>query len=179
MTAICSTAIASRLTTTNLASVALVVMGIWPTPVVRLMVVSTNGTGPYPSLIDPTLGMKFSLPGQLRGPECRRVKQQSIALQRKLEPWFGSFDGGDVTELAVVLRVDGSLGSFGPEGVENIAIDESTLTCDVVVADKGWADLHDEEIAEILRTRVLQAIDACLRTAEIAYDAQVLETASY
>lgn len=100
-------------------------------------------------------------------------------MQRKLEPWFGSFDGDEVTELAVVLRVDGSLGSFGPEGVENIAIDESTLTCDVVVADKGWADLHDEEIAEILRTRVLQAIDACLRTAEMAYDAQVLETASY
>jgi len=118
--------------------------------------------------------MKFSLPGQLRGPECKRVIQQAIELRKKLEPWFESVEGGNVAELAIVLRVDGSLGSFGPEGIENIAIEGSTIECDVIIADQGWADCHDEDIASILRKRVLEAIGACLGTAGISYDTDSL-----
>ena len=121
--------------------------------------------------------MKFSLPGQLKGPECKRVIQQAIALRKRLEAWFESIDGGEVTELAIVLRVHGSLGSFGPEGVENIAVEGGSIECDVVVADQAWADRQDEEIASILRTRVLEAVGACLTAAGISYDSRALETA--
>ena len=121
--------------------------------------------------------MKFSLPGQLKGPECKRVIQQAIALRKRLEPWFESIDGGEVTELAIVLRVDGSLGSFGPEGVENIAVEGGSIECDVVVADQEWADRQDEKIASILRTRVLEAVGACLTTAGVSYDSRALESA--
>lgn len=121
--------------------------------------------------------MKFSLPGQLKGPKCERVIQQAIALRKKLEPWFESIDGGEVTELAVVLRVDGSLGSFGPERVENIAVEGGTIECDIVVADQGWSDRHDEEIASILRARVLEAVRACRAAAGVSYDSRALESA--
>ena len=118
--------------------------------------------------------MKFSLPGQLSGPECKRVIQQAIALRKKLEPWFATVDGGTVSELGIALRVDGSLGSFGPEGIENIATEDGKIECDVVVADHGWADLSDDEIAVILRGRVLEAISTCLTRAGITFDSAVL-----
>lgn len=118
--------------------------------------------------------MRFSLPGQLRGPECNRVGQHAIILRRKLEAWFENFDGGNVTELTIILRVDGSLGSFGPEGVENIAIEKGEIECDVVIADQGWADLQDDEIAIILKDRVLEAVDTCFATVGVSYDADAL-----
>lgn len=121
--------------------------------------------------------MKFALPGQLKGPECKRVIEQAIAIRKKLEPWFASIDGTEMTELAIILRVDGSLGSFGPEVVANIAVEGGSIECDVVVADQMWANRQDEEIASIIRTRVLEAVGACLTTAGISYDLRSLETA--
>jgi len=118
--------------------------------------------------------MIFSLPGQLRGPECKRVMQQAIVLRKKLEPWFASIDGGTVSELGIALRVDGSLGSFGPEGIESIVTEGGKIECDVVVANHGWADLSDEEIAVILRERVLEAIGTCLTRAGVPFESGVL-----
>ena len=118
--------------------------------------------------------MLFSLPGQLRGPESKRVMQQAIALRKRLEPWFATVDGGAISELGVALRVDGSLGSFGPEGIENIVTKGGKIECDVVIANHGWADLTDEEIALILRARVLEAIGTCLTEASIPFEPDAL-----
>ena len=104
--------------------------------------------------------MQFSLPGQLRGPECTRVMQQAIALRKQLESWFEALANDDFDELAIILRVDGSLGSFGPEGVENITIADGAIDCEVVIADQDWANLTEEEIALILKDRVLGAVDS-------------------
>lgn len=121
--------------------------------------------------------MRFLLLGQLRGPECKRVMQQAIALRKKLEPRFVAINGGDIVELCVILRVDGSLGSFGPEGVENIAVEDGQIECDVVIADLGWAELDDGDIATILRQRILEAVKACFSTVEVPYDAVELAAA--
>ena len=121
--------------------------------------------------------MKFSLPGQLRGPECNRVMKQAIALGKKVEPWFYSIESNEVLELGIVLRVDGSLGSFGPEGIENIVLDNHKMECDVVIADRGWAKLDDGEIAAILREHVKEAILICLRKYEIAFNPEELAAA--
>jgi hypothetical protein len=53
--------------------------------------------------------MEFSLPGQLRGPECKPVMPAAIELRRLLEPWFRDLRTDRVAKLTVVLRVDGSL----------------------------------------------------------------------
>ena len=100
--------------------------------------------------------------------------QQAIALRKKLEPWFSSVEGGNISELGIALRVDGSLGSFGPEGIDNIVTDGGKIECDVVVANHGWADLSDEEIALILRERVLEAIGACFTTAGVQFEPDAL-----
>jgi hypothetical protein len=113
--------------------------------------------------------MKFSLPGQLKGPECRRVITEAVALRQSLEPWFESQPSDQVKKLTVVLRVNGSLGSFGPAGVENIELAEGDLSCDLVVADPGWDGLGEGQIRELLGLRVLEAIDACFLAQKVAY----------
>jgi serine/threonine protein phosphatase PrpC len=117
----------------------------------------------------------FELPGQLKGPECRRVVTQAVKLRRALDPWFQALSSERVRNLAVVLRVDGSLGSFGSPGIENIEIDGGDLSCDLVVSDARWDTLNDREIYEILRTQVLRAIDICFRHAGVDYMQQDLE----
>jgi hypothetical protein len=119
--------------------------------------------------------MDFSLPGQLRGPECGRVMRQAIELRRALEPWFQTLSCDRVAKLTVVLRVDGSLGSFGPQGVENIELDRGHLHCDLVLSDAGWETRSDRQIHEILRNQVINAIDACFRHSGIAHETSKLD----
>lgn len=114
--------------------------------------------------------MKFLLPGQLNGPECRRVITLAVALRKRLEPWFATIKNSGISELGIALRVDGSLGSFGPEGVENITVRGGKIECDVVIADKGWADLDDSEITSILRERVIDGIVVCFERIEVPFD---------
>jgi hypothetical protein len=71
--------------------------------------------------------------------------------------------------------VDGSLGSFGSPGVENIELKRRNLSCDLVVSDARWETLDDRDIYEILRTQVLMAIDICFRHAGVAYMKQDME----
>jgi hypothetical protein len=120
--------------------------------------------------------MDLALPGQLRGSECRRVVTQAVELRRILEPWFRALPNEPVARLTVVLRVDGSLGSFGPPGVENINLDGEALSCDLVVPDPGWETLSNREIREILREQIVNAIDVCLRHAGVLYEREELET---
>ena len=120
--------------------------------------------------------MEFVLPGQLRGPECRRVVTQAVELRRMLEPWFQTLSNGRVARLTVVLRVDGSFGTFGPPGVENIDLDEGNLSCDLVVPDSHWDSLSDREIHVILRQQVVNAIDVCFRHVGVGFEHEELET---
>jgi hypothetical protein len=118
--------------------------------------------------------MRFSLPGELRGPECRRVITQAIEIRRRLDPWFSTLPSDRVAELAIVLRVGGSLGNFGPEGVENIQLADGKLACDLVVADMGWDGLSEQRIRDILGQRVKDAVEACLRLHEVPFNHEEL-----
>ncbi len=104
--------------------------------------------------------------------------RQAIALRESLEPWFAVIDAGNIAELGIALRVDGTLGSFGPEGVENIVVKAGKIECDVIIADQGWAALGDEEIATILKHRVLEAVNICFTTVGISYDADTFAEAA-
>ena len=107
--------------------------------------------------------MKFELPGQLRGPECRRVISRATALRRRLEPWFASVVHSGVDKLSIVLRIDGSLGTFGPPGVEGVTVDSNALVCELVIENFGWNAMSDDRIDSILAERVVDAIADCFR----------------
>jgi hypothetical protein len=119
--------------------------------------------------------MKLELAGQFRGPECHRLIDPLRLLRTRLEPWFASVDSTVATTLAIVLRVDGSLGSFGPPGIENIAISRGVLSCDLVVSDRRWGNLDGDRIFEILSPLVVNAINACLTFAGVVTSADDLQ----
>ncbi|MFT3880648.1 MAG: hypothetical protein QM703_13415 [Gemmatales bacterium] len=118
--------------------------------------------------------MHFSLPGQLRGPECRRVIGHAIALRRLLESWFAAQTNDQVDSFTIILRIDGSLGSFGPAGIENVELDGRKLSCDLVIADPDWDRLDEQQIRDLLKEEVIQATVYCFQLQGIIYHKQEL-----
>ena len=121
--------------------------------------------------------MEIELPGQLKGPECRVVMREIIATRRSLEPWFASLHSDSISKLTIILRVDGSLGSFGPPGVENIELSNGGIVCDLVIEDHGWDGLSPEQLSAIIRKRIAGAIHQCLATFDVEHDPNQLEKA--
>lgn len=111
--------------------------------------------------------MQFELPGQLKGPECRRVISQAIALRRRLEPFFRGIGSTGIDKFTIVLRIDGTLGSFGQSGVENIHTDSKNVSCDLLIEDLGWDNLSDDEIYLVLTERVAKTASLCLQQSDL------------
>jgi len=120
--------------------------------------------------------MKFTLPGQLKGPECRTVISRAIQLRKRLEPVFEKIDGGSLEKIAIALRVDGSLGSFGAESVENIIVKQNCIECDLIVGDHGWNELSEKQIDLILNQRVINAIKLCFEHVDLSVDLEEVES---
>ena len=110
--------------------------------------------------------MLIQLPAQLKGPECRVVMSCAIELRKALEPIFLGLIIADainnkVESIVIILRVDGSLGSFGPEAIEKTALSKGCLQCEVIIKDFDWGNLHTQEITNILKFNVRKAIKYC------------------
>lgn len=112
--------------------------------------------------------MKFKMPGQLRGPECRAVMKAAIAIRKELEPTLATIHCADAEFLNIVLRVAGSLGDFGPEGVSTLTLDDKALDCELQIADHNWGEKTHDEIRTILSALLLSAFEACFRRVGIA-----------
>jgi len=94
----------------------------------------------------------------------------AAALRKLLDPWFQTLQSDEIEKLTVILRVDGSLGTFGPEGVESIELDGSELVCELVIRDWSWGDLDAEQTNQIVHRQVLGAIEACFERYPTKYN---------
>jgi hypothetical protein len=106
--------------------------------------------------------MKFSLPGQFRGPECRSVSKVAIKIRNELNELCKDVKEDNISELIVILRIDGSLGSFGKPGVDNFANNVGVVECDLVITAQKWGELSDEKIESILLPKVKDAFKECV-----------------
>ena len=120
--------------------------------------------------------MKFELLGQFKGAECKLVMEHAIALRKRLEPWFRDFHTNSLRGLAIVLRVDGSLGSFGKPGVENIEINSGIVECDLVIEDMDWINRTNDEIKSTVRCHVIDAISRCFEFSQNPLSRYELDT---
>ena len=73
----------------------------------------------------------------------------------------------DPRKISPILRVGGSLGSFGEEGLEHIAVDTKGLECDVVIAPREWDSMNEDVIYLLVRARVVEACSVLLREAGV------------
>jgi len=92
-------------------------------------------------------------------------------------PWFAGLHSDSISKLTIILRVDGSLGSFGPPGVENIKLSNGEIQCDLVIADHGWGRLSSEKLSSVIRKQVLNAIHRCFTMFDVEHDPNQLEEA--
>jgi hypothetical protein len=106
--------------------------------------------------------MQFELPGQFRGPECRVLLPVCKRLKEEFVPAFAALSKDKIKEVSPILRVGGSLGSFGEDGIENLKIRRKEAECDVVIAPRDWASISEDEIYALLRPRVMSAARALL-----------------
>jgi len=109
--------------------------------------------------------MKLEIPGQLRGRDAAKVISIVIKLRRELEPSFAALGDDMLTLISPILRVGGDLGTFGPDGIENIKIINGRAECDVVVDARNWNDMSETEISNLIRPRIIHALNSLITEA--------------
>jgi hypothetical protein len=109
--------------------------------------------------------MKLEISAQLRGPDTRKVMQAIIRLRKELEKPIETLCVDEVSTITPVLRVGGSLGSFGEDGIQNIEFKNKVLVCDLVISPHNWEQTSSEEIYDILKPRVLESLKRLLAEA--------------
>ena len=119
--------------------------------------------------------MQFELPAQLRGPECGRMVPLIVRLRKELEPQLAALEKNSLTSICPILRIGGSLGSFGDDGIEYLKVDAGEAGCDVVIKPRLWDSWSDEQIYTELRKRVTEALQTMLEEAGVPHSPCLFE----
>jgi hypothetical protein len=69
-----------------------------------------------------------------------------------------------IDEYGLVLRVDGSIDTFGEEGISSIrfAKKQRYITLDIQIPESVWRPLEDAQLRRYLGTQVAAAIRTCV-----------------
>lgn len=96
------------------------------------------------------------------GPETRVVCHAKVPLAQALERTVTSSYSQPVSEYALVLRVSGSLQSYGEEGLAKLRLYKSRrlITVDIQVPECAWKPLSARELQEYISRQVLNAVEA-------------------
>jgi hypothetical protein len=111
--------------------------------------------------------MKLKILGQLRAPDAKCVAQVAMRIRKEYEARFASLENGQVNTVAPVLRIGGSIGTFGADAIENVEVKNGTAECDVVVVPRNWKEMHADEIHALLKPRLQEAFCLLLKQAGI------------
>ena len=89
----------------------------------------------------------------------------TIRLRKELEEKFCELGDDTLKEISSILRVEGELGSFGKEGIENVKIRRKEAECDLVIPAQNWNDMSEEEIYSFIKPRVFESLIVLLKVA--------------
>lgn len=98
------------------------------------------------------------------GPETRHGCFAKVPLAQALQRTVNSTYTKTVDEFALVLRVSGSLQSYGEEGLANLRLYKSrrVISVDVQVPEQPSRPLSASELREYIARQVLAAVEACV-----------------
>ena len=110
------------------------------------------------------------------GPEDGGIGELKVQLYQALRRHLTSSHCAAVDEYAIVLRVDGSLDTFGAEGLARLRFAKARryITIDVQIPEAVWRPLDRGQIKEYLAHRIRDAIEGCV--ARLQKDRQAVET---
>ena len=97
------------------------------------------------------------------GPEAFIVSTRKVALSKALAKHVSSTHCAAIDEFALVLRVDGSLSQYGPEGVARLrfAMAKRYITVDLQIPESCWKPLSTEELDAYLVGQIRLGLEAC------------------
>lgn len=107
--------------------------------------------------------MKLEIPAQLRGIDAGPVMSVANSIQREFVEAFEALGNDHLTRIRTILRVGGEMGTFGVDTIKNIKVSENEAVCDLVIDRRKWRDMSDDQIAELLRPMIIDALCALLR----------------
>jgi hypothetical protein len=110
------------------------------------------------------------------GPEARIVAERKAPLYQAISRAVSSTYCSAIDEYALVLRVDGSLATYGEEGVANIrfAKKRRVITADLQVPELAWKPLNPYELNNYLARMVLLGLQGC--TARLKRDGHQVQS---
>jgi hypothetical protein len=107
----------------------------------------------------------ISIGAQSGGPEATLLPKLKVPLAQAFREHVSSTHCSAIDEYALVLRVDGSLDKFGPEGLTRIRFAKARryITLDIQVPEPVWQPLSSQEAKEYLVRQVREALAVCVR----------------
>jgi hypothetical protein len=98
------------------------------------------------------------------GPEARHIAERKVALYQALSSAVTSTFCSAIDEYALVLRVDGRLAQYGPEGVANVRFAKTKrhISADLQIPETTWRSLVADGLDAYLAKLVELGLEACI-----------------
>lgn len=106
----------------------------------------------------------ISIGADIGGPEAVLLSNLKVPFIQELRRKLTSTHCSAIDQYEIVLRVDGSLAKFGPEGLARLRFAKSRryITIDIQVPESVWQSLSHCELKEYLVRQVQLALEACI-----------------
>jgi hypothetical protein len=106
----------------------------------------------------------ISIGCEIGGPDVCMVADEKVLLYRALAEHVTSAHCSAIDEFALVLRVDGSLMSYGDEGIARVRFAKARryITADIHIPQSIWLPMSRAELRLYLVRQVKAAVAACV-----------------
>jgi hypothetical protein len=106
----------------------------------------------------------ISISAQIGGPEAELLSQLKVPLFQSLRECVTSTHCSAIDQYDLVLRVDGTLDKFGPEGLARLRFAKARryITLDIQVPESVWQPLTRHQAKVYLVRQVRVALEACV-----------------
>ena len=106
----------------------------------------------------------ISIGADCGGPEAIRVANAKFPLYKALSQYVKSTHCDGIDQYALVLRVDGTLDQFGPEGIFRLRLSKAKryITVDIQIPQSLWEPMSDAQLRYYLAEQCSAAIKSCV-----------------
>ncbi len=106
----------------------------------------------------------ISIGGQAGGPNDGGIKTIKVDLYRAFKKYCKSTYCDAIDQYCPVLRVDGIITKFGPEGISRLrfAKKKRYITVDIQIPESAWQPKSKNEIKFYLSQKVRESLVACV-----------------
>ena len=115
--------------------------------------------------MEPSRQPSISIGCEAGGPEARLPCELKVGLYQALAKHVTSSHCDVIDEYALVLRIDGSLVKYGPEGVHRIRLAKTRrqISADIHVPESAWQQAAHDNLKTYLANQVRTAIQMCVQ----------------